>query len=339
MSETQADINYPVYLGVWINRSLGGKITGSTITLTHRNGALLTAFLAVFVTFTGSRLWRILCFISYQLLQSHPSNPQDGLYHQRQAVLRNASDEKTGFLSLFYILLAWRQRAQKPLNRMLPIIGLSLLISITLMLASIFSSRISLSMGNEVLIASPNCGVPFSNSSVHPTAEQYAEIRNAWFAERITSHANYAQRCYSDSSEDSAETSSCTPFVKRKLASTFDRNASCPFKEQICRNKSGNLRIDTGYFSSQDLGLNLPISLAFKFRKILQCAPLESENYRKIAFYSQEKPYMQYFYGPSRIGSVNRPAPSFTYEIEQKSAEELTWRRLQTSPNADYSIE
>lgn len=58
-----ASLDYPVFLGVWTNWSLGGRVTGSTITLTHRNGALLIAFIALFVTFSGSRLWRILRYI------------------------------------------------------------------------------------------------------------------------------------------------------------------------------------------------------------------------------------------------------------------------------------
>lgn len=339
MSETQADINYPVYLGLWVNRSLGGNIKGSTITLTHRNGALLTAFLAVFIAFAGSRLWRIACFISHQLLQSDPDIPQDGLYHQRQAILRNATDEKTGFLNLLCLLLAWRQRTQRPLCQMLPIIGLSLLISIALTLASIFSSRISSSVGNEVLISSPNCGIPISNSSIPSTIEQQMEIYDAWFTERFTSYANYAQRCYSDSSRaDSAGRSSCTPFIKRKLSSIIDRNASCPFEEKICQNTYGNLKIDTGYLGSQDIGLNLPTDLEFRIRRVLQCAPLESKNYRKIAHYSQDKPYMQYFYGSSIISVPypNKTVP-FTFEVEQGSADELAWHRL-NYPAADYSI-
>ena len=63
MAETQAAVDYPIYLGVWTNWSLGGRIKGSTITLDHHNGALLTAFLAVFIAFAGSRLWRIVCFV------------------------------------------------------------------------------------------------------------------------------------------------------------------------------------------------------------------------------------------------------------------------------------
>ena len=340
MAETQASINYPVYIGIWTNWSRGGQIKGSTITLNHRDGALLTAFLAIFIAFAGSRLWRILCFILYQLSRPrlHLAHAQDGLHHQRQAILRNATDEKSGFLSLLYILLAWRRKASRPFTRMLPVIGLALFVSIALAIGSIFSSRISSDVGNEVLISSPECGINISNSSVNPTVEQALEIENAWSVERMTSYANYAQRCYSDSLADSAGRSGCSPYTKRRLSSMIDRNASCPFEESICRSQHGNIRIDTGYFGSQDIGLNLPTDLQFKIRKTLQCAPLQSKNYQKVSNYSQDKLYTQYYYGSVLGAADKRPRGRFTYEVEVKSSEEIAWRQL-NSPDADYSTQ
>lgn len=314
--------------------------------MSHHNGAILTAFLAVFIAFTGSKFWRITCFFIHQLLLPKSDAAQDGLYHQRQAILRNATDEKIGFLTFCRILWAWRRRAHQPFNRMIPAIGISLIITVGFILASIFSSRISSSMGNEVLIASPDCGIaiPNPNSSALPTAKQSLAIYDPWISQRLTSYANYAQRCYLDSSgADSTGKDSCTPFVKRKLSSTINRNASCPFDERICRNQDGNIMIDTGYLDSQaELGLNTPADLRFKFRKTLQCAPLKSENYQKIDYYSQDKPYMQYFYGTSQTPLSNRtlnlPLPPFTHEVEQMSAEEMFNRYRGIGRATEYSI-
>lgn len=333
MAETQVDINYPVYLGVWTNWSIGGRITGSTITLNRRDGALLTAFLAIFVTFTGSRLWRIICFISHQVLLSKPGTPQDGLYHQRQAILRNANDEKVGFLNLSQALWAWHQRAYRPFKRMIPIIGLSLFIAAAFPLGSIFSSKISSGMGNEVLISSSNCGTAVipDNSAV----EQVERIERPWEIERVTSYANYVQRCY----PDSAGADSCTPFVRRKLSSTVDRNASCPFDERICRKQHGNIRIDTGYIDPQaHIGLNTPIDLQFKFRKVLQCAPIVSRDYQKVAYFSPDKPYMRYFYGALKLSPLNI-TQSFTYEVERTLPEEVAWRQqVNSAADAQYEV-
>lgn len=334
MADTQAVINYPVYIGVWTNWSLGGRVTGSTITLTHRNGALLTAFLAVFITVVGSSLWRIICFALYQSFLPKKRLSLDGLYHQRQAILRNASDEKTSFISLCQIVWAWRQRAFRPLRRMVPIIGLSLFVITASSLAGIFSSRISSGMGNEVLISSSTCGIPSINVSGNATIQQVVEVLSPWNSQRLASYSNYAQRCYSNSSD----IDSCAPFIKRQLFTSVNKNADCPFEERICRNKNRNIKLDTGYLDSrEDLGLNTPTSLQFKFRYTLHCAPLKSENYTKVAFYSQDKPYVQYFYGTPLNYSSNITKPPFTFEVEQQSIEEVS-RRAYDSPYAEHRI-
>ena len=194
-------------------------------------------------------------------------------------------------------------------------------------------------MGNEVLISSPHCGIYLSRSSANITAELVGTIYIPWFTERMTSYANYAQRCYSGSSEsESAGRDSCTPFVQKKISSEIDRNASCPFAEKICRKKNGNIRIDVRQIDSQtDIGLNLPADLRFTLRKVTTCAPLESKNYQKISHYTKEKLYMQYFYGPRTDPISKLVAHPFTCQAEQQSAEEVAWRRFD-APYADYGI-
>ncbi|KAL9105978.1 MAG: hypothetical protein Q9227_008933 [Pyrenula ochraceoflavens] len=338
MSDTQTALNnnFPVYIGVWTNWSLGGRATGSVITLTHRNGAFLTAFLAVFVTFAGSRLWRILCFVLHQFLLS--KSAQDGLYHQRQAILRNAMDEKSGFFSLGRVLWAWHVTAHRPYYRMIPIISFALLASIVFALGGLFSSRISSSMGNEVLLASPNCGTDFGNSSYYPqTAEQNAQILQPWLAERLDYFSNYAQRCYSDS----AQADGCTPYVQRRISSTVDRNATCPFEQSMCRHPDKNIRLDTGLINSQtDIGLNTPSDLQFNVRFVTHCGPLRSEGYSETVHYSPDKPYKRYSYG-QQLGSSDSAAAAvlsnYTYEVPELSAEELRWRK-HTSPFGEYTV-
>ena len=80
-SMMQSVTNDDVYLGLWINHSYG-KIRGVTLTLTRRDGGLLIAFFALFVTIAGTEFWRISCFAIHHLLSSE--HPRDGIYHQRQ---------------------------------------------------------------------------------------------------------------------------------------------------------------------------------------------------------------------------------------------------------------
>ncbi|KAL9112426.1 MAG: hypothetical protein Q9227_003268 [Pyrenula ochraceoflavens] len=193
-------------------------------------------------------------------------------------------------------------------------------------------------MGNQVLISSPNCGILLSNSSIPLTATQYDEVVIPWGAKQMAWTANYALRCYSNSSEvDAAGKGSCTPFVKNKLPSQIDRNSSCPFQDRICRNKYGNIRIDTGYLDSQDLGLNLPVELQFRFRKIFQCAPLKSNDHVKVVYHSPDRQYRRYYYGTGIADGPNETSTDYTYQIEQESAQELAYQRF-LGPDADYRV-
>lgn len=74
-----------IYHGAWINWSRG-LVTGATITLGEREGGLLTAFIATFVTIVGAELWKISCYVFHQIRSKQ--EPQDGLYHQQQVILR-----------------------------------------------------------------------------------------------------------------------------------------------------------------------------------------------------------------------------------------------------------
>lgn len=99
---------YDVYLGFWINWS-HGRVRGATITLSRNNGSLLIAFLALFVAASGKSFWRLLCFALHQAT-SAPATPQDGFYHQRQAILRNSETAMQGGWEIFNSMIAWKRR-------------------------------------------------------------------------------------------------------------------------------------------------------------------------------------------------------------------------------------
>lgn len=332
MTDSSSAIDYPVYLGIWTNWSLGGRISGSVLTLNHRNGALLTAFLALFITFTGSRFWRIACFVLHQVSSSH-SGPQDGLYHQCQATLRNSIDEKNAFVKFSCILWTWRSKASRPFSRALPLVIFSAFITALLTFGTLFSSKLGSSMGSEVLISSSQCGTIMMYSETS-TALLQASVYNPWLSQRTISYSNYAQRCYTNTSK----AGDCRgPFVKKALPSVVDRNASCPFKNNICRNSTGNIKIDTGYLNSQaELGLNTPLESQFALRVLTQCAPLKAEGYKKIVHYSDDKLYTQYFYG-SRFGNVTEDNRTFTYQMEQQSINQWKWEG-DFEPSSEYQI-
>jgi hypothetical protein len=104
------------YTGVWVDWSMG-LARGTTITLSSSNGNLL-AFIATFVTVVSVRLWRILCFASHQALATRGSH--DGLYYQRQHILRNTTSPMDAAWHFILQSWYWRGVADKSAGRAIP---------------------------------------------------------------------------------------------------------------------------------------------------------------------------------------------------------------------------
>lgn len=304
---------------------------GATITLKHRDGALLIAFLAIFVATTGTSFWRIMCFAIHQLCSSDKA--EYGLYHQRQAILRNATNETTGLGSFIDVLRAWRQTDRRDsIKKMLPLAGLALISMSLFAAAGVFSSKIG-QMGNEVLLSSPSCGLMKSANVLDGNVDslKLENILYPFDGRRINTYANYVQRCYSSGSSSMG---SCGPFVKSRIPSTVTRNASCPFDEALCRSKDQNIRLETKVDSHFDLGLNAPPDLRYTTNIITHCAPLVTEGHKET-YNLSGTPYTRYHFGPARPSDARY---NYTYEYEQRPWNKFYFENL-TSANADYSIE
>lgn len=283
-----------IYTGVWTNWA-NGRLLGATLTTTRTHGSLLIAFLSIFVTFVGTRFWRIGCFIVHYIYST--SAPRDGLYHQRQAILRNVVNGTPGLWGLCEFLYAWRTTAKSPYRRILPPLVFTLITLITFALASTFSSRISSVDDTRVLLSGGGCSKfrTFNKRDRAVVAVAYASHLSGAFS----SSASYAQQCYSEGSNELG----CRKFVKRNIGMKANRRAACPFDPKICKSQDSNLLLDTGFIDSrEDLGLNTPQDGRFLYRRLLHCAPLMTEGYSRkesltYANGSREENVMQYFYG------------------------------------------
>ncbi|KAI0418902.1 hypothetical protein F5X98DRAFT_362848 [Xylaria grammica] len=259
---------YPVYVGVWVNWSRG-RILGSTLTVGRREADLIIAFTAFFVAFVGTRIWRIICFAIHRSCSKE--NPQNAIYHQHQAILRNSSTPEDGIQLLANTL--WVCKSSTGRFRLLSTATLATVCIFSFTIAGGFSSYISTGIGNEVLIKSMNCG---------QADELWGLIQSpstkAYLAEQTNSAASYAQQCYS--SGGGGGLLDCGRFVKKEIIGNIDKNAPCPFGNNICRNGSSNLRIDSGYLSSHDhFGLNSPPDERILWRNVYHCAPIVTTGY------------------------------------------------------------
>lgn len=138
-------------------------------------------------------------------------------------------------------------------------------------------------------------------------------IRSRWQSERSNSAANYVQQCYNSISQSST-TTAYNKFVLSSLP-TYEVNASakCPFQHQICHNPQSTLRLDSGYIDShQDLRLNAPKDERFAYRYVLQCAPLETDNY--VSHVKKDsRGWDRYHYASVPMGPADNRTGSIVY--------------------------
>ncbi|KAI3320180.1 hypothetical protein HD806DRAFT_547375 [Xylariaceae sp. AK1471] len=294
---------YPVFVGVWTNWSFG-PILGLTLTLSRSNANLLIALVAFWITIITSHIWKIICFLLHFYCSTN--SPQDGLHHQRQLLLRNASGPFSGTLDLLRIVWAWRAIAKRPLARILPVICVASLLAVAFVLASGFSS--SIATGNHVLVSAPSCAL-FEQPEGRSEREKYLFEVPVLVNNTLLS-AHYAQQCYSNISSGSL---GCDTFVHQALPpSKLTLNATCPFSASLCRSQDSTVVIDSGFLDSHEhFGVNSPSDERVQLRLVLSCAPLTSEGRKLTTTGPSDQLFTKYYYGSSSRGNES----GFTYEF------------------------
>ncbi|KAL1625938.1 hypothetical protein SLS56_007084 [Neofusicoccum ribis] len=317
-----------IHLGTWTNWSQG-QILGATLTLDRQNGGLLIAGMALFVTWVATSFWRICCLMFHRMYST--DKPRDGLYHQRQAILRNSASAGSGLTSLLQTGWAWRRNTRLSFCRTLPVMLFAALCIVAFAFASVFSSKISTAMSNEVLVWSPNCG--YTNTVFNDPESLAAQTFEPYLQQDAVSYANYAQRCYHT---NTSLVLGCSQFAKKSLRSSFQGNASCPFGGDICRSNSSNLVLDTGFLDSHyDFGLNTPLGERYQYRQRVQCAPLNTQGYSRPYTALNGRKYTRYYFGER----IPRDAQDngYTYEYYNESLADLLETNL-TSAQPDYTL-
>jgi hypothetical protein len=309
MDENSSSSPYAVRLGLWTNWSRG-RIFGPTLTLERRHGDLIIGFTAFFIAYVGTRFWRIICLACHHTYSTR--DPRYAFHHQRQAILRNSSSAESGLWSLSLLLWAWRHEKLSGLLHSLLVISLAVVCLGGFLIAGGFSSFISSSVGNQVLIDSDDCWYFREQSNL-----QNEPSKTAWKARAISNAQNYASNCYSSNTSGAL---SCSSYVSSKLPTAIaDLNAPCPLKDSsICKSNSSNIYLDTGHIDSNDhLGLNFPPEDRILFRRVLHCAPLVTVGHH-VSNRTASANYTQYNYGDT--ADINpdqsRSMLDFTYQVQ-----------------------
>ncbi|KAF1942114.1 hypothetical protein EJ02DRAFT_466095 [Clathrospora elynae] len=303
--------HYDVKLGFWTNWS-HGKIQGATVTLTRQHGGFLIAFLAIFIGMVGKSFWRLGCFALHRYFSS--AEAQDGLYHQRQIILRNSDTAQDGAWRLLTSMFAWRsgRRARKPILRLLPIILAAFTVSAAFGVASIFSSNVTSETLNRVLLKGTRCG----SYSLEKADSVYKQLTLLlpFQTEKANKFLNYGMQCYTNETH----TDGCNLYIKPSLPLISTRGVACPFGDNICKLENDNLVMDTGMLDSlEHLGINTAPANRFQVRMVYTCAPLKTQGYMSDYNDTEYGAVKRYMYGSvANVLQVN----NFTYELPVDNA-------------------
>lgn len=227
-----------------------------------------------------------MCFAIH--LQFSSRSAEDGLYHQRQALLRNTANGITGLGKILQISWTWRKHARRVCYRVLPLL-LSTILSVTAFgVAGVFSSQVSSASGNDVLVTGDNCCIE-SELLVLNYSLGY-ELWNPVLTQRMTTAYSYARECYRGNSTPEE----CPLFTKTSLPYTVQTDRQCPFGH-LCLNDTDTIYIDSGYINSHDdLGMNAPPNERFLYRAVEHCALLNSTKHSTLDETAQ---VVSFYYG------------------------------------------
>jgi hypothetical protein len=301
---------FHVYLGLWTNWSQG-RILGSTLTLTKSNGALVIAFAAFFITIIATRFWRMACVVAHQVYCRSVPEPRDVLYHHRQAILRNAPTAISGLRSFILVLHAHRKSTRQLFIRTFPILLFSLFSIAGFTVLTYFLPQITTSMSDQVLLVGDHCGQIFEGSAESEDYKKYLSTLNIYIRTQMSDAENYAQQCYSESSQ----TLQCSAFVTTRIPSTVNTTADCPFRPGVCRLDGSNIRLDTGLIDlNRYTGINIPVNEGMSVRRSLHCAPLQTDGYTS-SYQVENRNFTRYHYGSYRNADPGQPYPNATAQF------------------------
>ena len=173
------------------------------------------------------------------------------------------------------------------------LIGFLLLVAMSGIVAlGFFAPALVVVDHTSVLLASKDCGLWVFNSKDYGDDPMARD--NQLDRDREARAGEYEKACYNSS--DRRYPGLCGSFAEQDIPMLEpNRNAECPFNNDICVSKTGNLFLDTGYVDANVIGINVKRG-KYRFRRSAICAPLKTDSYvnstteNSITFY-------EYYYG------------------------------------------
>ena len=253
------------------NKLAGEGNFGKRLTVSSKAGGYLIAFLALYVTFSLTHLWHIICYCCH--FWGSSLDKRHALHYQHQTLLRSGLPALDYALSMSKVLRAWRKVPGRSGYKVcLAMVAFASTFKACAVAAGLFSSLVAITNG-AVLVNLNHCGWP-----PQPGDEDDLVGNSALYVPGVRIYENargYAQKCYAPAASPNG--ASCDTFVKPTLGRTMLNNLDCPFGGGICESRAVSITSDF-IESHKDLGINARPEDRIRMRKILSCAVLDAEN-------------------------------------------------------------
>jgi hypothetical protein len=291
----------------------------------------------MFVGLAGAKSWSILCFILHQ--SGVTRRPRDGVYHQLQVALRNNGGDLATMWEVINIASVWSVWLSPRSRSFRKIVGLLILGFFHVVLfaaAGLLASRLT-TLGNEVLVRSPNCGQwtsDFIANSSDPGRALYDYATH--MTENADLSAQYFRDCLSGS-QSSAEIESsteCNVFKSSSISYNTTNNVPCPFSDEMCLGPiNSSVKFDTGLLDSTNhFGINADKKYRVQLRKTMTCSPITTQGFVQNGSATLNDGHVSNFtatlYGPQKSpnglpGVTSALIANSTVLIEQQNVDML----------------
>ncbi|KAH7152102.1 hypothetical protein B0J13DRAFT_658430 [Dactylonectria estremocensis] len=202
-------------------------------------------------------MWRIVIFAAHQSLAA--GGQHDGLYYQRQFILRNITSPIAATWFFLQQSWYWRQSANRALVRTILWALCGIVYVALFAVTPIFTSSISTGATEFRLLEATNCGI-------FTPADRDEFQAKELFDNQLASA--YSRQCYSDTSS-----AACNNLVVPSIRWT-NESVDCPFADDVCFGTRG-FRMQTEMVSSDThLGINAPEHNRIYYSRETICSPL-----------------------------------------------------------------
>ena len=263
-----------VHIGVW--RDFGeSSYKGWNLTITNQQATILTAFIAIGVTATGARSWKIYRFLLHQSRQHNKA--RDAMIREQEIILRNSESDLCTLTNVSSLFWAWRSFGRlipgnklRHFKRSTVILGFVSLVHwlLFLVLAAWLPYLFSKGQPDPVVLLDPSSCLAY-------TAEEQ-DMSRFWSIESTSvSLVNFAARYY-DSCYNDDSMVDCNRLEHRKIAWNESRG-ECPLQNSACLTDTDAMILDTGPMRLDLFGLNRRDAGDLTLRRRMSYAPIKSE--------------------------------------------------------------